>query len=316
MLANFILSLNTVMPLFILIAIGYILQRMHKLDEKFVKQSNYIVFKLSLPVTLFNTIYNINTQELFNPWLISYAVISMIVVATSLFIFVPKFIHEPKTAASFAQSSFRGNFVLLGSVLAIQLFGPEGSLPTISLIPIVIPVIMILSIIVLRVLSQNPELEPINIKQIIFEIISNPIILGIFIAIIFKTINIKIPLMLSISMDYLGSLSTPLALIALGVQLQFTHIAKFKLVAICSMIKLIAIPLIVLIPAYYLGFRNYEMGALFILFSAPAGISNYALAYNMKCDYEFTGQMVIISTMLSLFTMIIAIMIFKNLEIF
>ncbi|WP_305767084.1 AEC family transporter [Candidatus Epulonipiscium viviparus] len=316
MLTNFIVSLNAIAPLFILIAIGYILKRIGKVDEAFVKQANYIVFKVSLPMTLFDTVYAVDIEGFFDPHLIAYATIALIAVATVMFFVTPKFIAEPTTAASFAQSSFRGNFVLLGSVLSLQLFGPAGSLPTISLIPVVVPVIMVLSIIVLRVLSQDAEAEKVNIAKVTIEIVTNPVIVGILAAILCKTLDVTLPAMATTSINYLGTLATPLALIALGVQLQFKGIEKFGLVLACTAIKLIAVPLLVLTPAYFIGFTSYEMGALFILFSAPAGISNYALAYSMKCDYEFTGHMVVVSTLSSLVTMIAGIMIFKTLEVF
>lgn len=316
MLENFIVSLNAIVPLFVLMSIGYILRKLKKVDDNFVKQANYIVFKLSLPLTLFSTVYNSEVQGLFNPKLIIYSLVALCIVVLALSFSVPKYITNPKTASAFVQSAFRSNFTLLGTVLAIELFGPTGALPTISLLPIIIPVLMILSIIVLRVLSQDNNSQKINIPKIIFEIITNPLILGILAALVLKLFQVNLPTMAHTSIDYLGRLATPLALIALGVQLKFDNLSQLKPVLACSFLKLIIIPIVVLVPACFLNFLGTEMGALFLLFSAPAGISNYALAYSMKSDYEFTGQVVVISTVLSLVTMLIGIMIFKTFGIF
>ena len=69
------ISLEIVLPLFFLMAIGYIIKRTGMMNETSVKQVNSVIFKIFLPLLVFLNIYNTELAESFNSKLLLYAVV-------------------------------------------------------------------------------------------------------------------------------------------------------------------------------------------------------------------------------------------------
>ena len=53
MLDNFIYSVNVILPVFIIVILGFILGRTKFIGESFIEPAEKIVFKIALPVMLF-----------------------------------------------------------------------------------------------------------------------------------------------------------------------------------------------------------------------------------------------------------------------
>ncbi|MBQ3126757.1 MAG: AEC family transporter [Clostridia bacterium] len=69
-----------------------------------------------------------------------------------------------------------------------------------------------------------------------------------------------------------------------------------------SLIKTIALPIVFLTIGILLGFRGIELSVILILFGAPAAVSSYIMAKNMKSDHELAGQILLWTTLLCLIT--------------
>jgi len=109
-------------------------------------------------------------------------------------------------------------------------------------------------------------------------------------------------------------MSTPLALISLGsgIDLQILK-SKVRLSLIASLIKTVVCPIIFVIPAILLGFRDAALVVIFVLFAAPTAVSSYIMAKNMKSDYELAGQIVVLTTTICPATVFIGSFILKSL---
>ena len=63
---NLIFSLNTTMPIFLMMVIGYILKQIGMLNDNFVTVANKFNFKVTLPFMLFRDIATVNIREIFD----------------------------------------------------------------------------------------------------------------------------------------------------------------------------------------------------------------------------------------------------------
>ena len=63
---NLIFSLNTTMPIFLVMVIGYILKQIGMLNDNFVTVANKFNFKVTLPFMLFRDIATVNIREIFD----------------------------------------------------------------------------------------------------------------------------------------------------------------------------------------------------------------------------------------------------------
>lgn len=58
----------------------------------------------------------------------------------------------------------------------------------------------------------------------------------------------------------------------------------------------------VISAAYFAGFRGAHLGALFVVFGTPAAVNSYIMAKNMNNDAKLAGQIIVLSTLFSAFT--------------
>ena len=77
---SFIVAFNVVMPLFILIGLGYFIKRMGLVAEASLKEFNSLVFKIFLPVLLFHNMYQSDFSREINVGIIIYSVISILLI--------------------------------------------------------------------------------------------------------------------------------------------------------------------------------------------------------------------------------------------
>jgi predicted permease len=114
MLDDLLFSANVVVPIFLLIMLGYVLTRIKLWDANFLKIANEVCFKCFLPVLLFHNVASANIFEVFNGKLIIYACLCACVLCGLLFLIVPLFIKDKKRRGVMIQGTFRSNFLLFG----------------------------------------------------------------------------------------------------------------------------------------------------------------------------------------------------------
>ena len=302
------------MPLFVLILMGYLLRRFKIINDAFVDVGTKIGFKMALPVLLFQQVSAADLNTAFNPNLVLFAVISILMVIGLLCLLVPLFVKGNAQRGAIIQAIYRGNFAILGVPLAINMFGEAGAAPTSLLLPFTVPIYNATAVIILTVFDPAFEgKKKIPVKKILKGIITNPLIIGIILGLPFSAFDIEIPVLIDKSLDNLSSLATPLSLLCLGAQFTFEAARdNLKLSVLATVLKQIMIPTVVLAIATLLGFRGGELGAIFILFMAPTAISSYIMAKNMHSDDQLAAQILILTTLTSCLTLTAGIYLLRS----
>ena len=98
MTKELIFSLNTVLPLIILIGIGYIIRISGILNDVFFTGAEKFVFKVALPCSLFMSVYGANSGETFSKSLIIFCVTAIAAVFILPCLIVPLFIKKIRCA--------------------------------------------------------------------------------------------------------------------------------------------------------------------------------------------------------------------------
>ena len=127
MLSDFLFSANVIVPIFLLILLGYVLTRLRLWDEHFLKIANDVCFKCLLPVLLFYNVASANIFDVFNGKLILYVCICACVLCGLLFLVVPLFVKDNKRRGVMIQGTFRSNFLLFGVPLGLSIGGDKGA---------------------------------------------------------------------------------------------------------------------------------------------------------------------------------------------
>ena len=71
--------------------------------------------------------------------------------------------------------------------------------------------------------------------------------------------------------------------------------------------KLVVLPIIMLALGYAAGLRGVELFMVLMVFGTPVGASTYPMAVNMGGDGELAGQLVFVSTVVSIGTIFLFI---------
>ena len=307
--ADLIFSANVVVPIFLLIMLGYVLTRVKLWDAHFLKIANEVCFKCLLPVLLF---YNVATADIFavfNLKLILYVCFCACAICGLLFLVVPMFVKEKKRRGVMIQGTFRSNFLLFGVPLGLSIGGDEGAVLAAVVASFYVPVINMLSVISLYAFS---DAENKSLKTAAIGIVKNPLIIGgvsgLIFSVIRNSIGFEMPVIMDTTLFNIKSAATPLAFLILGGDLKFGNMlrnVKFSFLSVLG--KSVLIPAVMLPVSAMLGFDPLEMAILTAVFATPNAVSSYAMARNYEADYELAGEIITLGTLLSVVTMFVFI---------
>lgn len=308
---NFIIVAGLVVPVFLIVALGYLLKKLGMINDNFVKLSSKIVFTVSLPALIFSEISKTDFTQIFSLKLIVFAYAGTLI--TFFFVW---FISIPtlKTATDrtvFIQGSFRGNMAIIGLALIVNMYGINNLGKASILLAFTIPIYNILSVIALTVpLRRERQL---NIIETLVEIIRNPLILAVIFSMPFSYFKLKLPFIASETINYLAVLALPLALLGIGGFMNFSEIKKgFSLSVYSTVLKLILFPLAMTYLAYLFGFRGYDLGLLFILFACPTAVSSFIMAEAMGSNSKLAANILLMTTLISIITITFGLFILKE----
>ena len=326
---SLIFAFNSVSPIIATVAIGYFLKKIGLMDADFSKKANKLVFRVFLPVMLFMNVYGIENLASVSFGYVFYALGALLVIFLLALLGVRLLTDKDRCRGAMLQGVFRSNYALIGIPLASSLFPAEGAAVATLLSAFMVPAFNILAVIGLSVFNNNGE-KP-NLKKVLLGIAKNPLIIAIFsglaalgIRAIFTEIGITfrvsdIPVIWS-SMKYLSNMATPLSLLVLGAQFEFSAIPHLKREIITGVVlRSIAVPVLG-IGVAYLAFRNQfggaQFAALVAAFCTPVAVSSVPMAQEMGADAELAGQLVVFTTISSAFTVFIASFLLKFAGIF
>ncbi|MCY1565181.1 AEC family transporter [Staphylococcus pettenkoferi] len=135
-----------------------------------------------------------------------------------------------------------------------------------------------------------------------------PILYALVLAIIFNYANLPIPMFAWTSLNYLAQAMIPIALILLGAQIaRFKFTFKWTSAYFYIIIRLIIGPIIALGIIYVLGFHGIIAQALFIASAMPTSVNSSVIAQEYDNYPELAAQLVFISTLLSAITVVAVI---------
>jgi len=309
-MTTIILSFNVIMPLIILLAIGFIIRRKNMISTQAIIDMNNIVYFLLLPLNLFKNIYHSDFSVDFDVSLIAFCIIAIILTIIMIAIIVMILVKDPTKRAAVIQASFRGNFVIFGLPLATSLYGDQiGGMVSI-VIAFTVPITNVLAVVCLETFSKNK----LSFKSIVKSVLLNPMIIASLLAIVLVITNIKIPTFADSSITLVSQATTTLSLIILGTSFHFHQKTEnMRLIALGVMNKLVIFPIAIVVVAIMLGFRNEQLVVIMSLFSAPAAISCFPMAAKMGADKELTSGIVVYTYVFCVLTIFIFIYALKSL---
>lgn len=308
---NLIVVAGLVAPVFLIVALGYILKKLGMINDEFVKLSSKIVFSVSLPALIFTEISKTDLTQILNLELIGYAYVGTIITFSIVWIISLPSVKTPTDRTVFIQGSFRGNFAVIGLALIANVYGIDRLGKASLLLAFTIPLYNTLSVIALTVPLRKER--QMNIGHTVFEILRNPLVLAVIFSLPFSYFKLELPFIINKTVNYLAALALPLALLGIGGFMNFNEVKKgFSISVFSSTLKLILFPSIMTYGAYVFGFRGYDLGILFILFACPTAIASFIMAEAMGSNSKLAANILLMTTLASLVTITLGLFILKE----
>lgn len=303
---------NAVFPLFVIIAIGSLMNKTGLMPDDLAQRVNKICFTVMIPCSLFKTIYNANLS-ISSFKIVAYGVgIYLFIIPLTVFVVSKLYKDNRPRTGSVTQGIFRSNMVLIGIPLMTNLFGEDHVGPMALLITFFVPLYVGSAVVVLTMFSEDTEGKKITAGDIAVRVVKNPMMIGAIIGLIMNIANISLPTIVLKPVYDLATIASPLAMLALGARFSFESLANDKIaVAITCIGKLIVVPTIVVIGGILVGFRDAELCALLICAGTPTAAASAAMAEAMGCDGRLAGEIVVMTSLFSALTLFVELCILQ-----
>lgn len=306
---NLILSLEIVLPLFIVMAVGYACKWLKLINEQLGKQMNGLVFRVFLPVLLCKNIYTSSLDSLMNPMVFIFAAVGIMIMFFALMFVIPRIEPDKRRCGAMIQAMFRSNYAYFGIPLVQAIFPNSDTSVTSLLVVIVVPLFNVLAVVVLE-MFRGGKADP---KQILKKIITNPLILGSLAGLVILLTGFQIPSILQKPIDDLSKVATPLALFLLGASIDFSKTGSHvKQLSLCVLGKLVVFPLMAVAAGALMGMRGVELASLLIIFGAPTAVNSAVMAQQMGSDGDLATEAVVFTTAFSALTVFLFVFALKS----
>ena len=307
------LSANAVLPVFLMMAAGYLARSLGVLERGDVGKMNRVAFRVFLPCLLFYNVYRSDLSSAVNPKLIAYAVLGVLTVFAVAYVVVKRLESVNERRGVVMQGIFRSNYVILGLPIAQALLGEDELGPVSVLIAIVVPIFNVLAVFVLeRFRGGN-----VKSREVALQVVKNPLVVSSALGVVFLLLGIRLPPILEKTVSGLGTIATPLQLFLLGAFFRFEGLGRYaKALTAVTGVKLLVTPAIFLSLAAALGFRGVEFVALLGIFASPTAVNSFTMAQQMGGDAELAGDIVVSTSVFSAITMFGWIFLFKTIGVF
>ncbi|MGB0205135.1 MAG: AEC family transporter [Neptuniibacter sp.] len=301
-LQSFIFTADIVAPIFFIVFLGYLLKRCHLLDDAFITTSSKLVFIVTLPILVFMSISRTDFHAVFNPQQLGFVVGGTFISFIAVWMIAKHWIKKPEDLGVFIQGTFRSNYGIIGLAVSFNLFSDSGLAQASILLALVIPLFNILSIIALTIPAHRSGSS--NLSSTIKEIIKNPLIIAVLLALPFSYLNIQLPELVQKTGRYFANLTLPLALLAIGATLNLASLRNTSAPATwATVIKLVIMPLTLTAAAWLYGFHGQELTLLMILFGCPTAAASFVMAKAMGGNSELAANIILMTTLGSVLTL-------------
>lgn len=330
MIDALLFAANAVLPIVLLIVLGYVLKRIGMLTKEFLDVGNKLTFRVLLPAMLFYNVYQIESFSEINPVFVLYGIGMVLVIFLLAIIVTCAFAKDGGKRGALIQAMFRSNYAIIGIPLATSLFGDKGAAAAGVMSAFCVPLFNMLGVITLSIFNNKSGKTKINVPKILLGIIKNPLILGtlaglaalgireLFVlgSIDFRLRDIE---MLYKTLENVKSICTPFALIVLGGRFEFSAVSRlWKEIVFGTVIRTVAVPILGLAVAYFFvpGLSGEHFATYVGVFATPVAVASAIMAGEMGADGELAGQLVVWTSLASTITIFVYVTVLRALGIF
>ena len=316
MFDTFLYAFRAVLPILLMITLGYLVQKVGPWDRRFYKSLNKLCFQLFLPMQLFCNVYAIEDLSSMNWRVIGYLLVGIFAALLLGVVCAKLFVKQRNQQGVIVQAAFRSNYAIFGLPLA-EVLGGAAAMGFASMTSAVgVTTFNILAVFVLTAYAETPG-HHVDGKKILHDLLHNPLIIGIvsgLLLVLLRQLHIvpafflrdRLPSFYEVLRKF-GQAATPLMIFVLGATLDFGEVRNFlPQLSLGLILRLLAVPVLMIGGALLLKTPLHltvvEMPALVAAFASPVAVSSAVMVQELGGDDQLASQLVVWSCVLSLAT--------------
>lgn len=291
-------SLAIVVPVFCLIAIGYVARWKALVAERTGDGLSDYVFTLAVPCLLFGTLARAEIPDV-QPWGYWIAYFTGVAICWVIAMVVARraFGRSGPELAVAGFAAAQSNTVLVGIPIILKAYGAAGAVPLALLLAVHLPINMTAA----TVLAEGREA---SWRDLAKRLVSHPIIIGIILGSVARPFVGVLPGPFWKVVDALGGTASTCALVSLGIAMHRYGVRDgMRLATVLSALKLLLHPLLVYVLALHVFDMPRAWAGVAVLFAAcPCGVNAYLFAQHYRQGISDASAAIALSTGLALFT--------------
>lgn len=300
--------MNTLAPVFLLVALGAVMQRTGFVSASFLKEANRVTYWLGLPALLFSQLAS-SFHEASGAKVMLGAMFGATVISIVAGYLAAWALRVPESAAgTFVQGAFRGNLAFVGLPIIFTLpDAPLGGGLTArqAAIITVAPMMVFYNIagVVVLLLSQHP-LSWKMVKPFLKQLATTPPLLATLAGVAFALMGWKLPSSVDKTFSSLGEMALPLGLLGVGGSIITANLhGAWQRPLASALVKTLVSPFLGWAVGRWIGLGELELKMVMILMACPTAIVSYTMAIEMKGDEAIASGAIVLSVLTSVLTL-------------
>ena len=291
--------ITTIIPIFSVIILGWVARWKGFIQQEFLEPANRLVYYLAIPALIFRSISKASLKSQFDAAVLAitlFAVMAVFVFAWSVGLV---FRLKRGQLGTFIQTAIHGNLGYIGLAVSFYFLGNEGFVRASIIAGFIMILQNFLAVVALHLNSDDAPRKG-HTLYIVLRILGNPVILSALFGILFSVSGLKLPLVIDRSLNILGGLALPMALLIIGASLSF-ELMQLRILRVISscLLKLVLLPGFGFLLYRIFGLSMQDYMPALILLASPAATITYVMAREMGGDVDFAVAAISTSTLIS-----------------
>jgi len=299
-----ILAFKQILPVFLVVALGFALRRARLLREEFTRDLSRFVFYVLVPPLMFLGVAETKLEESFHPGLVFSTMLVVLLFSIMVFLVSRPWL-PPSRLGVFTQGAARSNLVFMGLAILHNLYG-DGILGEAAVFIAFHALLINLLSVMFLLLPHHNWNDRSGWARVAGQVVINPVIAGCALGMAFSSTGLALPETLRAALQTLARAALPLALLIVGASLYRAPL-KGQGVPILSacLLKLIVLPALIFLLLGQLGVQGPQRMMAVVLLGAPTATISQIMAKEMEGDESLAAAIIMATTLLSALTLTI-----------
>jgi predicted permease len=306
-------AVNTVLPILLILALGAALTASGFLSGAFSAALNRVVYWVALPALIIAKLSSARFSGESLPVLLG--VFTAATLLTALLAAVGcRFLGvSRRDSGTLVQGAFRGNLAYIAIPILAYSFSDlpraeQASALSLSFV-VLGPVMVLYNILAVYFLQRSDaDGARIGARLLFGRMAKNPLILAALLGLLLNPLTGPLPVPLNRTLETLGQLAIPGALLCIGSSLSRLNLQGNKTAIVAtSLIKVAAVPVFVALLAMPFSLGEIELRLLLIFAAAPTAAASHVMAVEMGGNEDLAAGTIAVSTLLSPLSLVLVL---------